>query len=111
MKEKRKRIGRTRPVVVNKNKVGMEIRLTLDVIEGEDILINGVYIGKRSKDYLYLNSVSYSKRQLSKELGQLCSNYKIIVVEKESYFFGGGGLSPRQSSSLEENYFFSQKDK
>lgn len=111
MKEKRKRIGRTRPKSVNK--VGMEIRLniTMEVIEGQDILINGVFIGKRSKDYLYLNNVSYSKRQLSKELGQLCSNYKIIVIEKESFFFGASGLSPRQSAELEENFLFSNKAK
>jgi hypothetical protein len=82
MKEKRKRIGRVRPIVVNK--IGMEIRLniTMEVIEGEDILINGVYIGKRSKDYLYLNNVSYNKKQLSKQLGQLCSNYKVVIIEK-----------------------------
>ena len=106
MKEKRKRIGRTRPIVKG---MGMQIRLSIDVIEGEEILINGIKIGYKHGSYLYIENEGYSKKQLSKELGQLCSNFKIIIIEKEPYFFGGGGLSPRQSIELEEQYLFSKR--
>lgn len=104
MKEKRKRIGRTRPIVK-----GMEIHAKFNIVEGEEILINGIRIGYKHGSYLYIENVSFSKKQLSKELGQLCSNFKIIIIEKEPYFFGGGGLSPRQSIELEEQYLFSKR--
>lgn len=107
MKEKRKRIGRTRPIVKG---MGMQIRLSIDVIEGEEILINGIKIGYKHGSYLYIiNNVSYSKKQLSKQLGQLCSNFKVVIIEKESFFFGVAGLSPRQSIELEEQYLFSKR--
>ena len=104
MKEKRKRIGRTRPTIK-----GMEIHAKFNVIEGEEILINGIKIGYKHGSYLYIENEGYSKKQLSKQLGQLCSNFKVVIIEKESFFFGVAGLSPRQSIELEEQYLFSKR--
>ena len=82
MKEKRKRIGRVRPVVVNK--VGMEIRLniTMEVTEGDEVVVGGkVVAAKGGKDILFITP-NVNKKLLAKELGQVCSKYKVVIIEK-----------------------------
>ena len=82
MKNKRKRIEKRRPVVVSK--IGMEIRLniTMEVIEGDEILMGDRVIAAKGGDDLIFITPYTDKRELSRELGRVCSKFKVIVVDK-----------------------------
>lgn len=78
----RKRISKKRPVVVNK--IGMEIRLniTMEVIEGDEIIMGDTIIAAKGGDDIVFITPATDKRQLSRELGRVCSKFKVIVVDK-----------------------------
>jgi hypothetical protein len=62
----------------------MEINLniSLEVIEGDEIVVGGkVVAAKGGKDILFITP-NVNKKQLAKELGQVCSKFKIVVIEK-----------------------------
>jgi hypothetical protein len=82
MKSKRKRISKKRPVVINK--IGMEIRLniTMEVMQGDEIIMGDTIIAAKGGDDMIFITPYTDKRQLSRELGRVTSKYKIVVVDK-----------------------------
>lgn len=82
MKNKRKRIEKRRPVIVNK--IGMEIRLniTMEVIEGDEILMGNEVIAAKGGDDMIFITPATNKKELARELGRVCSKFKIVVVDK-----------------------------
>ena len=79
----RKRIG-ARQHKVYTNRIGMEINLniSLEVIEGDEIVVGGKVIGaKGNKDILFITP-NTNKRTISKEIGVVCSKMQVVVVQE-----------------------------
>lgn len=82
MKNKRKRIEKRRPVVINK--IGMEIRMhvCLEITQGDEIVVGGAIVGAKGGDDMIFITPATNKKELARELGRLCSKFKVIVVDK-----------------------------